>query len=214
FDDTPEPAGTAARKRAGRKSSAQMARDALSYVIQEHDARRLHYDFRLELNGTLLSWAVPKGPSLDPSVKRLAVHVEDHPIEYGSFEGEIPPGNYGAGTVIVWDRGNWRSNSDDNPLAAYQAGKLKFTLDGEKLHGGWTLVRSHMKGSGDKEQWLLIKESDREAHSGSEFDVLDAYPGSARSDAPGARDTGNTGEAGGNGKTARDAVKAKGTQGT
>src|SRR6202012_1798732 len=187
FDDTPEPAGTAARKRAGRKSSAQMARDALSYVIQEHDARRLHYDFRLELNGTLLSWAVPKGPSLDPSVKRLAVHVEDHPIEYGSFEGEIPPGNYGAGTVIVWDRGNWRSNSDDNPLAAYQAGKLKFVLDGEKLHGGWTLVRSHMRGNGDKEQWLLIKERDGDARDEADYAVLLKKPGSGMSDSLGAR---------------------------
>src|ERR1700758_129761 len=113
FEDTPEPAGATTRKRAASKTGKTSGRatragpHTLSYVIQEHDARRLHYDFRLELNGALLSWAVPKGPSLDPAVKRLAVHVEDHPLESGTFEGEIPAGNYGAGTVIVWDRGTW-----------------------------------------------------------------------------------------------------------
>ncbi|MCP2083985.1 UNVERIFIED_ORG: bifunctional non-homologous end joining protein LigD [Paraburkholderia sediminicola] len=179
FGETPEPSGTAARKKAGRKSAARISNEALSYVIQEHDARRLHYDFRLELNGTLLSWAVPKGPSLDPSVKRLAVHVEDHPVEYGSFEGEIPPGNYGAGTVIVWDRGTWEPVGGAAEAArSYKAGKLKFRLFGEKLHGGWTLVRSHMRGSGDKEQWLLIKERDDEARDQDEYDVLKECPGS------------------------------------
>src|ERR1700761_8287116 len=194
FDKTPEPSGAARRSARAKKSADR----ALSFVIQEHDARRLHYDFRLELDGTLKSWAVPKGPSLDPSVKRLAVHVEDHPLDYGSFEGTIPEGHYGAGDVIVWDRGTWEPvGGEGEARAAYEAGKLKFVLHGDKLHGGWTLVRSHMRGSGDKEQWLLIKERDREAHSESEFDVLDAYPGSVLSDAPGARDTGNTGEAGG-----------------
>ncbi|MFM0151561.1 DNA ligase D [Paraburkholderia sediminicola] len=183
FDETPEPSGAAARKKAGRgtasREAARASDEALSYVIQEHDARRLHYDFRLELNGTLLSWAVPKGPSLDPSVKRLAVHVEDHPVEYGSFEGEIPPGNYGAGTVIVWDRGTWEPAGGAAEAArSYKAGKLKFRLFGEKLHGGWTLVRSHMRGSGDKEQWLLIKERDDEAREESEYDVLRERPGS------------------------------------
>ncbi|MEA3086273.1 MAG: bifunctional non-ous end joining protein LigD [Paraburkholderia sp.] len=179
FDETPEPSGAAARKKAGRRTSARDSNQTLSYVIQEHDARRLHYDFRLELNGTLLSWAVPKGPSLDPSVKRLAVHVEDHPVEYGSFEGEIPPGNYGAGTVIVWDRGTWEPvGGAAEAASAYKAGKLKFRLFGEKLHGGWTLVRSHMRGSGDKEQWLLIKERDDEARDESEYDVLKKRPGS------------------------------------
>ncbi|PQV50856.1 DNA ligase D [Paraburkholderia sp. BL21I4N1] len=180
FDETPEPAGArAGRKRTAGKRAARKADQALSYVIQEHHARRLHYDFRLELNGTLLSWAVPKGPSLDPSVKRLAVHVEDHPVEYGSFEGEIPPGNYGAGTVIVWDRGTWEPlGGAKEALRSYEAGKLKFRLDGDKLHGGWTLVRSHMRGSGDKEQWLLIKERDDEAREASEYDVLTAQPGS------------------------------------
>ncbi|MFL9898782.1 DNA ligase D [Paraburkholderia fungorum] len=203
FDDTPEPSGAAARKKAGRRTAAHDANETLSYVIQEHDARRLHYDFRLELNGTLLSWAVPKGPSLDPSVKRLAVHVEDHPVEYGSFEGEIPPGNYGAGTVIVWDRGTWEPVGGAAEAArSYKAGKLKFRLFGEKLHGSWTLVRSHMRGSGDKEQWLLIKERDDEARAESEYDVLKKLPGSVLdSSAPvgkGARSTRPTaGHAGG-----------------
>jgi bifunctional non-homologous end joining protein LigD len=184
FDATPEPSGAhAARKRAGRKAAPRATEHALSYVIQEHDARRLHYDFRLELNGALLSWAVPKGPSLDPSVKRLAVHVEDHPVEYGSFEGEIPPGNYGAGTVIVWDRGTWEPvGGVADAASSYAAGKLKFRLHGEKLHGGWTLVRSHMRGSGDKEQWLLIKERDDEARDESEYDVLKERPGSVLGD--------------------------------
>ncbi|PRY03471.1 DNA ligase D [Paraburkholderia sp. BL25I1N1] len=183
FDDTPEPAGTRARRKpGGRKTTGKAVGEALSYVIQEHDARRLHYDFRLELNGTLLSWAVPKGPSLDPSVKRLAVHVEDHPVEYGSFEGEIPPGNYGAGSVIVWDRGTWGPVGGAAEAArSYAAGKLKFHLHGEKLRGGWTLVRSHMRGSGDKEQWLLIKERDDEARDESDYDILKKRPGSVLS---------------------------------
>jgi bifunctional non-homologous end joining protein LigD len=183
FDETPEPSGKATRKPAGAKVAPRKSAQALSYVIQEHDARRLHYDFRLELDGTLKSWAVPKGPSLDPSVKRLAVHVEDHPVEYGTFEGEIPPGNYGAGSVIVWDRGTWQPEGGvAHAREAYQAGKLKFTLDGDKLHGGWMLVRSHMRGSGDKEQWLLIKERDDEARSEAEFDVLAERPGSVLDD--------------------------------
>ncbi|SEI44671.1 DNA ligase D [Paraburkholderia diazotrophica] len=207
FDRTPEPSGIAARatsakstkgtestkgtpktKRAAKMPATAASKHALSFVIQEHDARRLHYDFRLELDGTLKSWAVPKGPSLDPSVKRLAVHVEDHPLEYGSFEGDIPEGNYGAGSVIVWDRGTWEPvGGETGARDAYAAGKLKFHLDGEKLHGGWTLVRSHMQGSGGKEQWLLIKECDDEARSEAEFDVLEAMQGSVISDAPGAR---------------------------
>ncbi|EKS67661.1 MULTISPECIES: DNA ligase D [Caballeronia] len=186
FDKTPEPSG--ATKRSARAKKATQS--ALSFVIQEHDARRLHYDFRLELDGTLKSWAVPKGPSLDPSVKRLAVHVEDHPLDYGSFEGEIPEGNYGAGSVIVWDRGTWapQSGSVEDAAREYAKGKLKFTLDGEKLHGGWTLVKSHMRGSGDKEQWLLIKERDDEARPEAEYDILLKKPGSVLSDSLGARD--------------------------
>src|ERR1700761_343333 len=133
FDKTPEPSGAARRSARAKKSADR----ALSFVIQEHDARRLHYDFRLELDGTLKSWAVPKGPSLDPSVKRLAVHVEDHPLDYGSFEGDIPEVNYGAGSVIVWERGTWAPQSGTVEEAAreYEKGKLKFVLDGEKLHG-------------------------------------------------------------------------------
>ncbi|KAK44072.1 DNA ligase [Caballeronia jiangsuensis] len=186
FDKTPEPSGAAKRSARARKS----ADHALSFVIQEHDARRLHYDFRLELDGTLKSWAVPKGPSLDPSVKRLAVHVEDHPLDYGSFEGDIPEGNYGAGSVIVWDRGTWAPQSGTVEEAAreYEKGKLKFILDGEKLHGGWTLVKSHMRGSGDKEQWLLIKERDDDARSEAEYDILLKKPGSVMSTSLGARD--------------------------
>ncbi|WP_010169548.1 DNA ligase D [Pseudomonas sp. PAMC 25886] len=173
FDVTAEPAGSAPRGR----NRAQ----ALSFVIQKHDARNLHYDFRLELDGVLKSWAVPKGPSLDPSQKRLAVHVEDHPLGYGSFEGSIPAGQYGAGDVIVWDRGVWQPH--DDPRQAYAAGKLKFTLIGEKLAGDWTLVRTRLKGSGDKEQWLLIKENDQQARPVADYDVVRAEPKSVLSDA-------------------------------
>lgn len=189
FNQTPEPSGDAAEKARARRASKKAQASALSFVIQEHDARRLHYDFRLELDGTLKSWAVPKGPSLDPSVKRLAVHVEDHPIDYGSFEGDIPEGNYGAGSVIVWDRGTWapQSGSIDEARATYEKGKLKFVLHGEKLQGGWTLVRSHMRGNSDKEQWLLIKERDDEACSEADYDVLLKKPGSVMSDSLGAR---------------------------
>ncbi|MEA3117842.1 MAG: bifunctional non-ous end joining protein LigD [Paraburkholderia sp.] len=183
FAETPEPSGKP-RVQHGRGGTAERSNgNGLSYVIQEHHARRLHYDFRLELDGTLRSWAVPKGPSLDPSVKRLAVHVEDHPLEYGSFEGEIPAGNYGAGSVIVWDRGTWEPvGGVAQARKAYEAGKLKFHLDGEKLHGGWALVRSGMRGGGDKEQWLLIKERDGQARSEQEFDVIAERPGSVLAD--------------------------------
>lgn len=173
FGITAEPAGSAPA--AKRKASA------LSFVIQKHDARNLHYDFRLELDGVLLSWAVPKGPSLDPSQKRLAVHVEDHPLSYGSFEGSIPAGQYGAGDVIVWDRGVWQPH--DDPRKAYAAGKLKFSLVGEKLSGDWTLVRTRLKGSGDKEQWLLIKEKDPQARRADDYDIVQAQPNSVVSDA-------------------------------
>lgn len=150
----------------------------LSFVVQKHAARRLHYDFRLELDGTLKSWAVPKGPSLDPADKRMAVQVEDHPLDYGSFEGVIPPGQYGAGTVIVWDRGTWAPVGD--PHAGYRDGKLKFALEGVKLHGHWTLVRMHGRQDQDasKPAWLLIKERDDEARAAASFNIVEAMPGS------------------------------------
>ena len=129
FKISPEPSGGVVKRR-GTK---------LAFVVQKHAARRLHYDFRLELDGVLLSWAIPKGPSLDPDDKRLAMHVEDHPIEYGTFEGVIPKGQYGGGTVMLWDQGTWTPEGDPNE--GYRKGKLKFTLDGRKLHGGWSLVR-------------------------------------------------------------------------
>ena len=147
-----------------------------SFVIQKHAATRLHYDFRLELEGTLKSWAVPKGPSLDPSVKRMAVHVEDHPLSYAGFEGTIPKGQYGAGTVIVWDRGEWAPVGD--PVAGYRAGKLKFDLHGEKLRGRWNLVRMKGRGSERQEPWLLMKEDDEEARPATEYDVVEALPDS------------------------------------
>lgn len=175
FEVTSEPSGRTGGK---KKNKSQ---HALRFVIQKHDARRLHYDFRLELDGALKSWAVPKGPSLDPQEKRLAVHVEDHPLDYASFEGSIPQGHYGAGDVIVWDQGIWQPH--DNPAHAYKTGKLKFTLVGEKLSGDWTLVRTHLRGSGDKEQWLLIKERDQSARKSADYDVVDAQPQSVLSGA-------------------------------
>ena len=172
FDATPEPSGSA--KRARRKKGEQ----ALQFCIQKHDASHLHYDFRLELSGTLKSWAVPKGPSLDPKAKRLAVHVEDHPLDYASFEGHIPEGHYGAGDVIVWDRGVWIPQGD--PEEGYAKGKLKFILQGEKLGGLWNLVRTHMPGR--KQQWFLIKHQDEQARPLEDYDVLIAEPDSVLSD--------------------------------
>src|SRR3954462_9247612 len=131
FKISPEPSGGAVERR----------RAELAFVVQKHAARRLHYDFRLELDGVLLSWAVPKGPSLDPADKRLAMHVEDHPIEYGDFEGTIPKGQYGGGTVMLWGRGTWSPVGD--PDETYRKGHLKFDLEGEKLRGRWALVKTH-----------------------------------------------------------------------
>jgi DNA ligase D-like protein (predicted 3'-phosphoesterase) len=154
-DKTPEPGvrKDAAQRRA-RKGSAPR------FVIQKHDASSLHYDFRLEVDGTLRSWAVPKGPSTDPRVKRLAVEVEDHPLEYADFEGVIGEG-YGSGAVIVWDAGTYRNLDEDRSMAeTLDAGHAKFWLEGEKLDGGWTLQRT---GGGAKPQWLLIKRRDEGA---------------------------------------------------
>jgi len=134
----------------------------LSFVVQKHQASHLHYDFRLEWNGVLISWAVPKGPSLDPAVKRLAMAVEDHPLEYGGFEGIIPEGQYGGGTVMVWDRGTWEPENPDVD-AALQKGELKFVLHGSKLKGSWVLVRTKGIGKSQRSAWLLIKHRDKYA---------------------------------------------------
>ncbi len=168
FAVTPEPAG--GERRAARKRR-------LAFVVQKHRASHLHYDFRLEWHGVLLSWAVPKGPSLDPSVKRLAMQVEDHPLEYAKFEGIIPEGEYGGGTVMVWDRGTWTPDVE-NVDAALAKGELKFRLDGEKLAGSWVLVRTRARDGG-KPQWLLIKHRDEAA---TDEDVTTAAPRSVVTD--------------------------------
>jgi bifunctional non-homologous end joining protein LigD len=160
FTRTAEPAGKA------RQSGKE-----LSYFIQKHAARRLHYDFRLEWNGALMSWAVPKGPSEVLGDKRLAVHVEDHPIEYGTFEGTIPKGEYGGGTVLLWDRGTWEPHGDVDE--AMEKGKLGFTLHGNRLKGDWALVRLRNRDKKDRgrDNWLLIKEQDSVAKSGGKLAV-------------------------------------------
>jgi bifunctional non-homologous end joining protein LigD len=165
FKRTPEPAGNI--------SSEPRAAERV-FVVQKHAATRLHYDFRLELEGVLKSWAVPKGPSVDPADRRLAMHVEDHPMAYGDFEGVIPKDQYGGGTVLLWDRGTWRAEGD--PHESYRAGSLKFTLHGEKLRGGWALVKIRGGGGGDGRSWLLIKERDGEARPARSFRIVDARP--------------------------------------
>jgi bifunctional non-homologous end joining protein LigD len=173
FSRTREPKG------GPRKPSPRLA-----YVIQKHAASSLHYDLRLELDGVMKSWAVPKGPSLDPAVKRLAIHVEDHPIEYNRFEGTIPAGEYGGGTVMIWDYGTYTAAGDeDDPEAAlragYRKGDFKFVLRGKRLRGSWVLVRT--KGLGDRSrqgQWLLIKH--RDAAADPDMDPTEAHQTSAR----------------------------------
>jgi bifunctional non-homologous end joining protein LigD len=162
FGVTAEPRGRKGRRGGNR------------YVIQKHAARRLHYDLRLELDGVMKSWAVTRGPSLDPGEKRLAVHVEDHPIEYNSFEGTIPQGEYGGGTVMIWDRGRWIP--DDDPHKGYAKGHLDFLLEGKKLHGRWHLVRMRGRDRDRHENWLLIKGRDDEARSGRGGDILEQQP--------------------------------------
>jgi bifunctional non-homologous end joining protein LigD len=158
FAKTSEPAGAGdARTAAG---------PAQIYVIQKHHAGHLHYDLRLEFSGILKSWAVPKGPSLDPADKRLAVEVEDHPLDYASFEGAIPEGEYGAGNVIVWDRGTFRPQGDASFETMLENGAVKIEISGEKLAGGFALVRTHFGGK--KNNWLLIKEKDAHARPGSD----------------------------------------------
>jgi bifunctional non-homologous end joining protein LigD len=170
FDVTPEPSG--------RTKPTRRRDRALVYVIQKHRASHLHYDFRLEWKGVLLSWAVPKGPSLDPSVKRFATRVEDHPLDYAFFEGAIPEGEYGGGTVMLWDKGTWVPDSEDAG-AALDRGELKFTLRGKKLKGSWVLVRTRGFGKKpDRSSWLLIKHRDRYA---STKDVAESEPYSVAS---------------------------------
>ncbi len=172
FSRTPEPQGAAVAGGSERPGRERV------FVIQKHAATRLHYDFRLELEGVLKSWAVPKGPSLDPADKRLAMHVEDHPLEYGSFEGVIPEGEYGGGTVMLWDRGTWTPEGD--PHRGYREGSLKFTLHGKKLRGSWALVRirDRRQGSDDGRSWLLIKHDDEAARPAAEYPVVEAEPNS------------------------------------
>jgi bifunctional non-homologous end joining protein LigD len=167
FDRTAEP------------KARRAAKGGHSFVVQKHAASHLHYDFRLELDGVLKSWAVPKGPSLDPKVKRLAMHVEDHPVDYGSFEGIIPKGEYGGGTVMLWDRGEWEAVGDGTE--GYQSGKLKFQLHGQKLRGRWMLVRtSRGERDGEARQWLLFKELDDQARPAEKGEIIDEMPLSVR----------------------------------
>jgi bifunctional non-homologous end joining protein LigD len=170
FKVTPEPAGQGGQEHGTAGSRI--------FVVQKHRATSLHYDFRLEWHGTLLSWAVPKGPSLDPSVKRLAMQVEDHPLEYADFEGVIPEGEYGGGTVMVWDTGTWTPEVPDAD-EALKKGDLKFTLHGKKLKGSWVLVRTRGFGSSpSKTSWLLIKHRDKFAAT---RDITTTEPKSVKS---------------------------------
>lgn len=182
FTKSPEPVGDEDKDRRKRTGKARF------FCVQKHLASHLHYDFRLEHNGVLLSWAVPKGPSLDPSTKRLAMHVEDHPVDYGTFEGVIPSG-YGAGIVMLWDVGSWKPEVDDVD-AALKKGDLKFTLDGYKLKGSWVLVRTRGWGQGkgrssdsrsanDGRSWLLIKHKDEWA---GDVDIIEFAPKSVKSE--------------------------------
>ncbi len=178
FEVTPEPSGPdPASTRLSKSTPVTKKQPALKYVIQKHRASHLHYDFRLEWNGVLLSWAVPKGPSLDPAVKRLAMQVEDHPIDYADFEGVIPEGEYGGGTVMVWDKGTWIPDDPDVD-SSLRKGELKFTLQGAKLKGSWVLVRTHGYGQRADRSWLLIKHRDR--YAGTE-DIATTQPRSATS---------------------------------
>jgi len=170
FDSTPEPRGSS--------EPARKAGGLLVYVVQKHMSSHLHYDFRLEWRGVLLSWAVPKGPSLNPAVKRLAMQTEDHPLEYADFEGVIPEGQYGAGTVMLWDRGTWQPENTDVD-ASLQKGEIKFALHGTKLQGSWVLVRTRGFGSNPaRSTWLLIKHRDQYA---STSDVTQEEPRSVAS---------------------------------
>jgi bifunctional non-homologous end joining protein LigD len=164
FDVTREPRG--------KKVTRPRRRKKLAFVVQKHRATALHYDLRLEWQGVMLSWAVPKGPAYDPAVKRLAMQVEDHPIEYNEFEGIIPADEYGGGTVMIWDQGTWTPEVPDVD-AALKKGELKFSLDGKKLKGSWVLVRTRGRGGGSRPSWLLIKHRDEWA---SKEDIAELAP--------------------------------------
>ena len=159
FGVTSEPRGKVARRRGN------------AFVIQKHAARRLHYDLRLQLDGVMKSWAVTRGPSLVPGEKRLAVQVEDHPIDYNKFEGTIPQGEYGGGTVMIWDRGRWEPEGD--PEKGLAKGHLSFRLDGKKLHGSWHLVRMRRRPGEKRDNWLLIKQHDEDAREATDKDILE-----------------------------------------
>ena len=165
FGDTPEPSGRSKKLAAGP-----------IFVIQKHQASHLHYDFRLEMEGVLKSWSVPKGPSYDPGTKRLAMMTEDHPYDYGSFEGVIPEGNYGAGNVIIWDTGTWEFiEPGDDPVAALRAGKITFRLNGRKMFGEWALVKIGARGRSSRgNEWLLLKH--RDAFANEDVDVTEVAP--------------------------------------
>jgi bifunctional non-homologous end joining protein LigD len=172
FDVTAEPKGKEVR--------AQPRRKKLAFVIQKHRATALHYDLRLEWKGVMLSWAVPKGPSLDPSVKRMAMQVEDHPIEYNKFEGIIPAGEYGGGTVMIWDHGSWAPEPESSDVdAALRKGELKLTMEGKKLHGSWVMVRTRPRPGQSRPSWLLIKHRDQWAGAD---DIAERAPRSVVSD--------------------------------
>src|SRR5258707_5748874 len=152
-------------KTAEPKAGKSKDKDALMFVIQKHDASRLHYDFRLEMEGVLKSWAIPKGPSYDPTVKRLAMMTEDHPYDYASFEGVIPAGNYGGGNVIIWDNGTWEFiEPGDDPVKAVRSGKLAFRMFGKKMFGEWALVKIHGRPGSKGNEWLLLKHRDEFAN--------------------------------------------------
>ncbi|HEY3885055.1 MAG TPA: DNA polymerase ligase N-terminal domain-containing protein [Vicinamibacterales bacterium] len=177
FTRSPEPSGD--EKLAAERATKQKTSTSRFFCVQKHLASHLHYDFRLEHDGVLLSWAVPKGPSLDPKTRRLAMHVEDHPIEYGTFEGVIPEG-YGAGIVMLWDQGTWTPEVDDVD-AALKKGDLKLTLDGYKLKGSWVLVRTSGRypGGGGDRSWLLIKHKDQWS---GDVDITEFAPKSVKSE--------------------------------
>jgi bifunctional non-homologous end joining protein LigD len=161
FDVTPEPDGTPSKPR----------EENHSFVVQKHDATRLHYDFRLEVDGVLVSWAIPRGPSLNPADKRMAVRTEDHPLDYADFEGVIPSGEYGGGPVIVWDRGTYENLGSELMSKGIRKGRIKFRLNGEKLHGAWSLIRMIRS---PKETWLLVKMVD--AYADRKRDLVEEQP--------------------------------------